>query len=102
MNTDKNTPRLLGAAQLFVFLVGVLGGTALLDERIWSGSISDNLVNIAGNPTWLRISFLGDLFSSIGIVVLGVIFYIVLNKQNKIIALGPGVLFSRSDNSCRQ
>jgi len=87
MNYDKNTPRLLGAAQLFVFLVGILIGTALIDAKIWSGSISDNLVNIADNPTWLRINILGELVSSIGIVVLGALFYIALNKQNKIIAL---------------
>ena len=86
MNSDKNTPRFLGAAFLFVFVASLLSNT-LLSSAIGTGSISDNLVNIANNLTLVRASILVELFTSVGIVVLASLLYVVLHKQNKIIAL---------------
>ena len=86
MNSDKNTPRLLGAAFLIVIVASMLSGS-LLNAAIGSGSISDNLVNIANNLTLMRISILVELVTSIGIIVLAALLYAVLHKQNKIIAL---------------
>ena len=86
MNTSKNTVRLLGAAFLFVIVASILSGL-LLTSVVGSGSISDTLVNISDNPTLMRTSIVVGLVTSIGIVVLAVLLYIVLHKQNKIIAL---------------
>ena len=86
MNSDKNTPRLLGAAFLLVFVASMLSGS-LLKSAIGSGSISDNLVSIAENLTLMRISILVELVTSLGIIVLAALLYLVLHKQNKIIAL---------------
>ena len=87
MNEDKKTPRLLGAAFLFVLVASILS-EALLSLAIGSGSISDILVTISNNLTLMRISNLVVLvLQSTGIIVLAVLLYIVLNKQNKIIAL---------------
>lgn len=86
MNSDKNTPRFLGAAFLFVFVASILSNS-LLSAAIGSGSISDNLVNISNNLTLARTSILLELFTSVGIVVLAALLYVVLHKQNKIIAL---------------
>jgi hypothetical protein len=86
MNTEMNTIRLLGVAQLVVFIFGIIGGL-LGTKAVGSGSISDILVNISDNLTLMRISVLGGLVTSIGIVVLAVLLYIVFNKQNKIIVL---------------
>lgn len=86
MNTDKNTPRFLGAAFLFVFVASLLSNT-LLSSAIGTGSISDNLVNIANNLTLVRASILVELFTSVGIIVLASLLYVVLHNQNKIIAL---------------
>jgi len=86
MSSDKNTPRLLGAAFLFVMVASILSGL-LLTSVIGSGSISDILVNISNNLTLIRISIVVGLATSIGIVVLAVLLFIVLHKQNKIIAL---------------
>ena len=44
MNSDKNTPRLLGAAFLFVMVASIISGL-LLTSVVGSGSISDILVN---------------------------------------------------------
>jgi hypothetical protein len=86
MNTSKNTIRLLGAAFLIVFVASMLSGS-LLSAAIGSGSIADNLVSISNNLTLMRISILVELVTSIGIVVLAALLYLVLHKQNKIIAL---------------
>ncbi len=86
MNIGINTIRLLGAAQLFVFVTGVIGNS-LLRSVVGSGSISDKLVNISNNLTRVRISNLVTLIECLGIVVLGVLFYIVFNQEYKIIAL---------------
>ena len=85
MNSGKNTPRLLGAAFLFVWVAFLLA--FVLPQTLLSGSMSDNLVNISNNLTLMRVSILVELVTSIGIVVLAVLLYVVLNKQNKIVAL---------------
>jgi hypothetical protein len=86
MNTEISTIRLLGAAQLFVFIASMLS-ERLLASVIGSGSISDKLVNVSNNLARMRISNLVALVNSLGIVVLGVMFYIVFNEQYKLIAL---------------
>ncbi len=86
MNSDTNTPRLLGAAFLFVLVASALS-EGLLASVVGSGSISDTLVNISENLTQMRISNLVALVTSSAIVVLAVLLYVVLHRQNKIIAL---------------
>jgi len=86
MTTKKNVPRLLGAAFLIVIFTS-LGSGLLLMSVVGSGGISDTLVDISNRPTLMRIFILDDLVTSLGIIVLAVLLYIVLNKQNKIIAL---------------
>jgi hypothetical protein len=86
MNIGMNTIRLLGAAQLFVFVTGIIGNQ-LLVSVVGSGSMSDKFVNISNNLTRVRISNLVTLVECVGIIVLGVLFYTVFNKEYKIIAL---------------
>ncbi|MGB3715677.1 MAG: DUF4386 domain-containing protein [Candidatus Promineifilaceae bacterium] len=86
MDIGMNTIRLLGAAQLFVFVTGIIGNQ-LLVSVVGSGSMSDKLVNISNNLTRVRISNLVTLVECVGIIVLGVLFYIVFNKEYEIIAL---------------
>lgn len=86
MNIEMNTVRLLGAAQLIVFVSAILS-RRLLASVVGSGSISNILVNISKNVTQVRISNLVGLLESLAIVVLGVLFYIVFNQEYKIIAL---------------
>jgi hypothetical protein len=86
MNPDMNTIRLLGAAQLFVFIASLLSDQ-LLKSVVGTGSTSDMLVNISENLTRMRISNLVALFNCLGIIALGVFFYLALNGQNKTLAL---------------
>ena len=85
MNTDKSTIRLLGAAFLLVFVASMLSG-ALQTAAVGSGSISDILVNISENLTLMRMSILVELVTSLGIVVLAALLYIVFVRQYRIIA----------------
>jgi len=81
-----NTIKLLGAAQLLVFAASLLS-EGLLKSIVASGSIADILVNVSENISLLRLSNLVALINSLAIISLGVMFYIVLNQQNKTLAL---------------
>jgi len=81
-----NTVRLLGAAQVMVF-VGALITGGFLASAVGSGSISDILVNISKNPTRMRISNLAALGYSFAVIAMGVLYYVVFYKEYKIIAL---------------
>jgi len=86
MNPDVNTVRLLGATQV-IYFVGFLITGAFFAGAVGSGSISDILVNISKNPSLMRISNLTALGLSFVTVVLGVLYYVVFNKEYEIIAL---------------
>ena len=79
-------PRLLGGAFLVVVLTSLVSGV-LLSAAVGSGSISDQLANLAGNTTTMRLSILAGLANAVGVVVLAVLLYVVLNGQSRIIAL---------------
>jgi len=85
MNSNKNTPRLLGAAFLIVLF--------LTFSELWTlsiietGSVSDSLASISNSLMQLRISILLGILLSAGIVVLAVLLFLVFQKQNKPIAL---------------
>ena len=86
MNTDMNTVRLLGAAQVMVFVsIMIMGG--FLASAVGSGSISDVLVNISKNPSRMRIANLVALVESLAVIAMGVLYYVVFYKEYKIIAL---------------
>ena len=86
IGSDRDAPRLLGAAFLVVILTSLTSGL-LLDSAVGSGSMSEILVRISHNVDMMRISNVVDLVTSLGIVVLAVLLYVVLHKQNEIFAL---------------
>ena len=86
MNPDFNTVRLLGATQV-IYFVGFLITGAFFTGAVGSGSIADILVNISKNPSLMRISNLAALGLSFVTVVLGVLYYVIFNKEYEIIAL---------------
>ncbi len=88
MNTDMNTVRLLGAAQVMVivsFLITEQLLTLVVGFR--PGSISDILVNISKKLTLARISNLAALGQILVIITMGVLYYFVFYQEYKIIAL---------------
>ena len=92
MNTEMATIKLLGAAQLVVF-VASMASERLLASVAGSGPIASILVNVSKNLTRMRISNLVALLNSLAIVVLAVLFYAVFYKQYKIVALVALICF---------
>ena len=86
MNTDMNTVRLLGAAQVMI-IVGYFITEALQASAVGSGGISDILVNISKKLALMRISNLAALGQTLVIIAMGVLYYVVFYKEYKIIAL---------------
>jgi hypothetical protein len=86
MNTEMSTIRLLGVAQLAVFVASLVS-ERLLVSVVESGSIASILVNVPKNLTRMQISNLVALLNSVAIIVLAVMFYVVFHAQYRTIAL---------------
>ncbi len=87
MNPDKNTPRLLGAAFLLQAFAALVWGEFLLGPLIVSDSIIGTMSNISRNALQMRASIMVTMITAIGIVMIGVLMYLILNKQNRNIAI---------------
>ena len=87
MNTDKNTPRLLGAAFVLQAVASLLSGLILFQPLIVSGNIIDSMTNISNNALQMRASIVVEMITAIGIVMLGSLLFVTLKKQNGKIAL---------------
>ena len=87
MNSDKNTPRLLGAAFLLQAVAALVWGEFLLSPLIVSDSIIATMSNISKNALQLRASMMATMITAIGIVMIGVLMYVILKKQNRNIAI---------------
>jgi len=91
MNSDKFTPKLLGMMFVIVAVASLLGGL-LLSSLSYTHigppeNISETMIKISDNPTTMQMSIVAELITAIGIVLLAVLLYTTLKKQNKIIAL---------------
>jgi hypothetical protein len=88
MNTDKKSPRLLGAAFLFQAVTSLISGLILRQALIVPENIIESMNNIANKPWLMRANIIGDVITAIGIIFLEAILFVTLRKQNEIIALG--------------
>jgi hypothetical protein len=87
MNSDKNTPRLLGATFLLQAVGSVISTLILREPLIVSDSIVDSMANISNNAMQMRASIVVEMITVIGIVMLGALLFATLKKQNMKIAL---------------
>lgn len=85
MNTDRDIPKLLGAVFLFQAVAAVVW-TVLLDSLIVSGDITASMIKISDNTLQMRASIVVTMFTAMAITILGILLYIILQKQSKIIA----------------
>ena len=83
--SDARTPRCLGAAFVFQFATSLSAG--LLSTSILAGSITEVLVNISSNPAQMRATIVLELLTSVGIIVMTSLLYVVLRDQNRAVAL---------------
>ena len=82
---DKNSPRFLGAAFLLQ-AVAALVWTALQEQLIVPGNITESMTNIANNALQMRASIVVTIITVMGIVMLGSLLFDTLKKQNEQIA----------------
>lgn len=90
MNSDKNTPRILGLMFVVVAVISLLSGLPL-DQLNYSmtgppDNISETLTSFSDNPTMVQMSIVGFSIEAVAIVLLTVLLYTTLKTQNKIIA----------------
>ena len=90
MNSDKYAPRLAGLMFIIVIVISVLSGSMLTPLNYTMigppDNISETMINFSDNPTKVQLSIVGFLIEAVAIVLLTVLLYTTLKKQNKIIA----------------
>lgn len=86
MTSYRDTTKLLGIAYLIQFVGSLLSGP-LYDIAMESGTVFENLVSISSNVIVMRAAIIAELVTSLGIIVMTVLLYIVLQKHNKLFAL---------------
>lgn len=85
-NTDRRLGQYLGAAFLVVWAGSILSGA--LSAALFSDDPAETLQNIAKNSAQMRWSTMIELcITSVGIVVLAVLLYTAVRKQNPRLAL---------------
>jgi Domain of unknown function (DUF4386) len=83
---DSRVPRWLGAMFLLVIVTSFASGV-LIASAAGTGSMSDVLVGVAGSPAQVRLGMLLGLVTSLAIVGLAVLLYVVLRGQAQVLAL---------------
>ncbi len=87
MNTKNKTSILLGIAFLFQAITAAISKGMLFDPLIVKDDITQSMINIADKSWMLSANIIGQMVTAMGIIFLGVMLYLSLKKQNKIIAL---------------
>jgi hypothetical protein len=90
MNADRYAPRLADLMFVIVIVISVLSGSLLtpLNYKMTGppDNISETMINFSENPAMVQMSIVGFLIEAVAIVLLTVLLYTTLIKQNKIIA----------------
>jgi hypothetical protein len=84
LNSFENIPKLLGAVFLIVIVTTFV--SSLVTSVGGTGSISDVMTNVSSDVTLVRLGIMGGMANSTAIVVLAVLLYVVLSRQNKTMA----------------
>jgi hypothetical protein len=83
--SDARTPRYLGAAFVFQFATSLTAG--MLFTSILAGSITEVLMNVSSNLGQMRTTIVLELLTSVGIIVMTSLLYVVLRDQSRAVAL---------------
>src|SRR3974390_1909914 len=86
MSSERKLSVALGIAFLFQATTSLISGMVPM-SLIVPGSIDQSMINIAGHAGLMRANFLGDLITSVGVISLGVLFFVALRKHGEILAL---------------
>jgi hypothetical protein len=83
--SDARISRYLGAAFVFQFATSLAAG--MLSLSILTGSITEVLPNISSSLGQMRTTIVLELLTSVGIIVMTSLLYVVLRDQNPAVAL---------------
>lgn len=86
-NTDKSTPRYLGAAFLLQAVASAVAGLILLRPLIVEGDIVDTMTQMSSNALQVRAGVMVEMVTVTALVILSVLLYVILKKQNSTMAL---------------
>ena len=86
MRPKTDIPKYLGIAYLIQF-VGSLLSDPLLATGIGTGSTPERLITISSNFLVIRAGIIAEVVTALGIIVMTVLLYFVLQNQNKLFAL---------------
>ena len=92
MNTDPQLVKLLGAAQVLVFVASFIS-ERLLESSVGSAGGTDILIAVSNHLPRIRLTNLIALINSAFIIVLGCLFYAVFQEQYRVLALIALVCF---------
>jgi len=87
IETNKNTPRFIGAAFLLQALASFVGGSMLPGVLNVSDNIIDTMNDLANNALRVRVGIVVELITVIALIILSVLLFFVLKKQNFKVAL---------------
>ena len=87
MNSDKNTPRFTGAAFLLQAIASAIAGLVLLRPLIVEDNIIGTMTNMSNNAMQVRAGIVVEMLTVTALVILSVLLFIILKKQNMKIAL---------------
>lgn len=87
MNSANKTSKILGIAFLLQFITSFGSGVFIVPALIVSEDIAKNMIHIANNTSLMRGYILVDMLTALGIIFLGAMLFISLQKQNEKIAL---------------
>ena len=87
MNTNKNTPRLIGAAFLLQAVASFTAGLLLPGVLSVSDNIVETMTDLANNVLRVRVGIVVELITAIALIILSSLLFIVLKKENMKIAI---------------
>ncbi len=86
MNSQRKLSVALGVAFLFQATTSLISGMIPM-SLIVPENPGQSMINIAGHAGLMRANFLDDLITSVGVIALGVLLFVVLRKHGEIFAL---------------
>jgi hypothetical protein len=86
MPNNENIAKFLGLAFLIQFIASFIS-SPIFDAALGSGTISEKLTNLSNNILLLHTSTVVQLITCFGIAMMTVLLYVVLEEENKPMAL---------------
>ncbi|MBN2274621.1 MAG: DUF4386 domain-containing protein [Bacteroidales bacterium] len=90
MNSVNKTSRIIGIAflmQVAVSIAAMITGLMLKNQCVIPGNTAESLSLIAANLWLLKANVAGELLTSVTLTFLGTVLFLILRKQQEIIAL---------------